>query len=64
QHSEEVPCHYIRLNEQGDTIEDLERQDNEAKLERELKHWLRGKIHQLEEDRAKNEVRTEESNPR
>jgi hypothetical protein len=62
-HSEEVPCHYIRLNEQGDTIEDLERQDNEAKLERELKDWLRGKIHQLEEDRAKNKVRTEESNP-
>jgi len=56
-HSQEVPCHYIRLNERGDTIEDLEIQDNEAKLERELKHWLREKIHQLEEERAKDDVR-------
>lgn len=34
---EEVPCHFIPLNEAGDTIESLGLEDNEAKLEREVK---------------------------
>jgi hypothetical protein len=38
--NEEVPCHFIPLNTDGETIEDLELQENQAKLEppREVKH--------------------------
>lgn len=52
-HSEQVPCHFIRLNEAGDTIKDLEIEDNEAKLERKVEGWLRTKIGQIEEERSK-----------
>ncbi len=50
--AESVPCHFIRLNEAGDTIEDLELEDNQTKLEREVKNWLRARINEIEEDRA------------
>lgn len=46
---EAVPCHFIPLNDAGETIEDLEDQDNEAKLERRVRDWLRAKIRQIEE---------------
>jgi len=49
---EEIPCHHIPLNEVGETIEDLESEDNEAKLERTVKDWLRARIRQIEEERA------------
>jgi len=45
---EEVPCHFIALNDGGETIEDLERQDNQPKLEADVKKWLKGKIAELE----------------
>ena len=48
----DVPCHHIPLNTDGDTIEELELQDNEAKLEREVSGWLRAKIKEIEEQRA------------
>lgn len=51
-HTEDVPCHYIQLNEGGQTIEDLETQDNQAKLERSVRDWLRSTIKKIEEDRA------------
>jgi hypothetical protein len=51
-HGAEIPCHYIRLNETGETIEDLEAQDNQAKLERNVRDWLRARIKQIEEERA------------
>lgn len=47
--TEPIPCHYIPLNETGETIEDLEAEDNQAVLERTLKGWLRTKIVELEE---------------
>ena len=47
-----VPCHFIALNEAGETIEDLEAQDNQAKLEATLKQWMRAKIKQIEDERA------------
>lgn len=50
---EEVLCHFIPLNEAGETIEALELEDNEAKLEREVKNWLRARIRQIEEERLK-----------
>lgn len=50
--TEQVPCHYIPLNNEGETIEELELQDNQAKLEREVVRWLRERIKQIEEERA------------
>lgn len=49
---EEVPCHFISLSEAGETIEDLERDDNEAKLERKVKDWLRARIREIEKAHA------------
>ena len=51
-HAAEVPCHYISLNAAGETIEDMEAEDNEAKLERSVRDWLRARINQIEEERA------------
>jgi hypothetical protein len=48
----EVPCHFIPLNDSGETIEDLESGDNEAKLERKVRDWLRARIQEIEEKRA------------
>jgi hypothetical protein len=51
--SQEVPCHHIQLTETGETIEDLEQEDNDAKLAAEVARWLRTKIHDIEEQRAR-----------
>lgn len=45
--TEAVPCHFIPLNSAGETIADLESQDNQAKLEREVSGWLRDRIKQI-----------------
>ncbi|MDQ2855900.1 MAG: hypothetical protein M3R68_06205 [Acidobacteriota bacterium] len=47
-----IPCHFIPLNEAGATIEDLENEDNQAKLEGTLKHWLQTKIGEIERQRV------------
>ena len=51
-----VPCHHIPLDETGKTIEDLEAEDNEAKLQRKVEDWLRARIKQMEEERAAQKV--------
>jgi len=48
----EIPCHYIALNEAGETIDDLEADDNEARLAHKVSDWLRTKIMELEEERT------------
>lgn len=53
QQGEVIPCHFIPLNETGETIEDLELGDNEAKLERKVKDWLQARIRKIEEERSK-----------
>ena len=45
---EDVPCHYIPLNAAGETIEGLEAEDNEAKLERKVRDWLLVSIGEIE----------------
>jgi hypothetical protein len=50
--AEDIPCHYIPLNEAGETIANLEAQDNQAKLEETLKQWMRTKIKEIEHARA------------
>jgi len=49
---EELPCHSIPLNEAGATVEDLEFENNQAKLEEALKGWMRSKIQELEARRV------------
>jgi hypothetical protein len=46
--TEMVPCHFIPLDEAGDTIEDLDSEENQNRTERLLKEWLRNRIQQLE----------------
>jgi hypothetical protein len=46
--TEGVPCHFIPLNESGETIDNLESEDNQQKLEGALKVWLRAKIKAIE----------------
>ena len=52
--AEQVPCHYIPLNAAGETIEDLEARDNQARLEATLKSWMRAIIEEIAEARAKD----------
>jgi hypothetical protein len=47
-----VPCHQIPLNEAGESIEDLELQDNQLKMESTVKNWLRAQIERIEKERA------------
>lgn len=54
--AESIPCHFIPLNEAGETIEDLEAVDNEARLEREVKEWLKARIREIEEERDKEAI--------
>lgn len=52
--TESVPCHFIPLNTEGETVENLELQDDQAKLEREVSAWLRTKIKAIEEERTEH----------
>jgi hypothetical protein len=47
-----VPCHQIPLNDAGETIEDLELKDNQAKMETAVKNWLHAQIERIEKRRA------------
>ena len=50
--AEDVPCHHIPLNREGETVDTLERQGTQIEMEEALKHWLRATILRLEEERA------------
>jgi hypothetical protein len=49
--NEQVPCHFIPLNESGQTIDQLESRDNQHQLEAVLKTWCSSKIKELEGSR-------------
>ena len=51
--SQPVPCHSIPLNEAGETIEKLELEGNESRMEAAVKRWLEAKISQIESEREK-----------
>ena len=51
--SQPVPCHFIPLNEAGNTIEELEMNGDEVKTQGVVKSWLKGKINQLEGQKSK-----------
>jgi hypothetical protein len=48
---DKIPCHTIPMNAEGDTILELELAENEAKLERRMKDWLRERIIKIEIER-------------
>ena len=50
--NEGVPCHFIPLNKEGETIDSMERQYNQLELEEAVKNWLRATIKRLEAGRA------------
>src|SRR5262245_45381009 len=50
--STSIPCHHIPLNGDGKTIEDLEGEDNQPKMEAILTSWLRMKISEIERQGA------------
>ena len=54
--AEAIPCHHIQLDQTGETIETLEGQENQQKMEETIKQWLRAKISQLETERAAQEL--------
>lgn len=49
-----LPCHFIPLNPQGDTIDSLRRIGDMEKLEAALMSWLNTTIRRVEEERSKN----------
>jgi hypothetical protein len=49
---EEVPCHHIPLNSEGETVHSLERQGTQLEIEEALKKWLKEAIARLERERA------------
>jgi hypothetical protein len=50
--NEDVPCHHIPLNTKGDTIDEIEWKEDQARLEETVKNWLRSKIDQLEQNKV------------
>jgi len=52
--SQTIPCHFIPLNSSGATIEELELEGNEQKLEGAVKQWLQAQISRIEGERASN----------
>jgi hypothetical protein len=50
--NENVPCHHIALNANGDTLETLDQGYNQRELEESVITWLRDTIQRLEGKRA------------
>ena len=46
--SESVPCHHIQMNESGATVEELDQSEDQQKVERLVRDWLRARISELE----------------
>jgi hypothetical protein len=49
---QDVPCHFIPLDSKGDTIDELEWEQDQHGLEESVKIWLRGTIKRLEAEEA------------
>jgi hypothetical protein len=50
--SQTIPCHFIPLNDAGNTVEDLELEGNEYRTVNTVKSWLQNKISELEAERS------------
>ncbi len=51
--SEAVPCHHIPLDAEGETLASLELNDNQSATEQAVEDWLRSKIREIEDARAR-----------
>ena len=51
-----IPCHFIPLNAEGDTIDSLTGRGNIDKLEQELLDWIEDTISRLESWKSKEEI--------
>jgi hypothetical protein len=49
---EDVPCHHIPLNTDGETVYTMERQREQVDMEEAVKAWLRATIARIERERA------------
>jgi hypothetical protein len=49
---EKIPCRYIPLTREGETVRELYRGGSQVELEDALADWLRGNIKRLENDQA------------
>jgi hypothetical protein len=54
-----IPCRYIPLNEQGETIDSFYRFGTRDELEAALRRWLRATIQQLEKGAVGNSPKSE-----
>jgi hypothetical protein len=62
---ENIPCHFIPLNQAGETVNSMERQYNQVELEDAVKDWLRAAIHKIETERAEEpSAKLEHTSPR
>lgn len=50
--AEALPCHFIPLNESGDTVASLERRGDRERLQEAVKAWLRVTIARLRREEA------------
>lgn len=53
---ETIPCHHIPLDRAGRTVDTLELEENQQKLENSMKEWLRTRIAELEQRKAASEL--------
>lgn len=49
---ESIPCRFIELTKEKQTVEDLYRTGSQIELEDALAHWLREQIQKIERERA------------
>ena len=49
--SEAVPCHYIPLDKAGNTIEELESEGLEYRMQHLVREWLRTQINRIQAER-------------
>lgn len=52
--SENVPCRFIALTKEGQTVEDFYRTGSQIEIEQALARWLRAQIDRIEKERAAN----------
>jgi len=50
--AESIPCRFIQLTEQGQTVEDFYRTSSQVELEEALARWLRAQIEKIEKERG------------
>lgn len=50
--AESVPCRFIELTQQGQTVDDFYRTGSQAEMEEALGRWLRAQIQRIERERG------------